>query len=133
MITLVFCVKSYNLNQCSCIVDWICRNSSRSRNGESLILSHIYSRASLISNIQLSECMFQIQFTFLNRVIQLSRNLVHDSVPLVLNKCCKYLCMCQLTTVKCFIFAGSNFRGFQNWTYSWGLKFAVSLFICTMR
>ena len=27
-------------------------------------------------------------------------------------------------TVKCFIFAGSNFRGFHNWTYSRGLKFA---------
>ena len=36
-------------------------------------------------------------------------------------------------TVKCFNFAGSNIRGFQNWTYSWGFKFAVSLFICTMR
>ena len=36
-------------------------------------------------------------------------------------------------TVKCFIFAGSNFRGFQNWTYSWDPKFAVRQFICIMR
>ena len=36
-------------------------------------------------------------------------------------------------TVKCFIFAGSNFLGFQNWTSWRGLKFAVSLFVCTVR
>ena len=32
-------------------------------------------------------------------------------------------------TVKCFSFAGSNFRRFQDCTYSWGLKFAVRQFI----
>ena len=34
-------------------------------------------------------------------------------------------------TVKRFIFAGSNLRRFQNWTYSRGLKFAARQFICT--
>ena len=37
------------------------------------------------------------------------------------------------TTVKCFIFVGSNFHRFQDCTYSRGFKFTVSLFICTVR
>ena len=35
-------------------------------------------------------------------------------------------------TVKCFIFAGSKFCGFQNYTYSQGFEFAVREFIYTV-
>ena len=41
--------------------------------------------------------------------------------------------ICQEYTVKCFIFAGSNFHGFQNWTYSRGLKHFIQVRIYRLK
>ena len=35
-------------------------------------------------------------------------------------------------TVKCFIFAGSNFRGFQNWTLIHGVLNSLSDNVCVL-
>ena len=38
----------------------------------------------------------------------------------------------QMSTLEYFIFEGSKFLGFQNWTYLRGYKFAVRQIICPL-